>query len=494
MDRFRSILTLVAAATIAGCNSSSVVVPPPISPAKPIAHVIIMMQENRSFNNIFAGFPGADTALSGACKPAKWCKTGTAKLKPVTLETTNVYGAGTDIDHSHQGSAYPSGYRGGFVEECDFDSATGVCRNDGFDKIRHGEAGTGAVAKTYPYAYVERSETKAYWDFAKRYALADHMFFSQTAASFISHQVILSGTVALNSNESLTDQPNDTPWGCDGQYGETTPVLKANGKYIQFGPFPCFTEYPSMADVLDPAHVSWKYYVDAELSGSGNAGDFSGDVWNGYDAIAKVRCKTWKLPIKEPNDCHGYGADWIHISTPNGSIFRDIKGGTLPAVSWLIPSLKDSDHPASGCSGGPRWVSSVLNAIGGSKYWDSTAVILLWDDWGGWYDPVPPPQTNYTSLGFRVGTVVISPWARPNTVVHTQYEFGSILKFIEQNFGLGSLHTTDETSTSIADMFNFSQKPTKFVPEAPLPPKATCHSQNGVTAQQIIEHDGGVPE
>jgi len=95
----------------------------------------------------------------------------------------------------------------------------------------------------------------------------------------------------------------------------------------------------------------------------------------------------------------------------------------LPAVSWVIPSLKDSDHPASGCSGGPRWVSSVLNAIGQSKYWNSTVVIVLWDDWGGWYDPVPPPQTNYTSLGFRVGTIVISPWARPNTVVHTQYEF-----------------------------------------------------------------------
>ncbi|MFZ0681590.1 MAG: alkaline phosphatase family protein, partial [Candidatus Cybelea sp.] len=243
-----------------------------------------------------------------------------------------------------------------------------------------------------------------------------------------------------------------------------------------------------------PAHVSWKYYVDRELSPTGNTGDFSGDVWNGYDAIAKVRCKTWKLPIKGPNDCHGYGPDWGNISFPNSSVFSDIKGGTLPAVSWVIPSLKDSDHPQSGCSGGPRWVSSVVNAIGESKYWNTTAVIVLWDDWGGWYDPVPPPQTNYTSLGFRVGTVVISPWVRPNTVVHTQYEFGSILKFIEQNFGLGSLHTTDETSTSIGDMFDFSQKPTKFAPEEPLPPKATCSNGSGVTAQQIIKDDGGVPE
>ena len=91
--------------------------------------------------------------------------------------------------------------------ECDLDSATGVCRNDGFDKIRFGAEGSGGPAIPYPYAYVERSETKAYWDFAKRYALADTMFFTQTAASFISHQIILSGTVPLNSHESLTDQP-----------------------------------------------------------------------------------------------------------------------------------------------------------------------------------------------------------------------------------------------------------------------------------------------
>jgi len=470
VGRFRAIAAWTAAAAIAGCNSSNAI--PNQSPTlHPITHVIVMMQENRSFNNLFAGFPGAMTAMSGPCLPAPWCKSGTLKLHPVTLETTNHLGLGTDIDHSHNG----------FKIECDLDTS-GDCRNDGFDKIRHGETGEGELAKTYPYAYVDRSETKAYWDFAKRYALADNIFFTDTASSFIAHQIILSGTVRLNSDESLTDEPDDEIWGCDAFPYTTTPVLRKDGKEFTNGPFPCFTEYGTLADLLDAAHVSWKYYVAPVY------GDFSGDVWDGFDAIAKVRCNTFTPPEK----CQGQGADWkAHMSFPNTTFFSNLKAGTLPAVSWLIPQLAESDHPASGCNHGPHWVTSVVNAVGESKYWDSTAIILLWDDWGGWYDPAPPPQTNYTSLGFRMPMMVISPLARAATVVHTQYQYGSILKFIEENFGLGSLDTTDATSTSIGDMFDYNQRPARYVRE-PLPSERICTGHP--TAQQIIQHAGGVPE
>ena len=261
---------------MAGCNSTSVVPGPSPAQQHPIKHVIIMMQENRSFNNIFAGFPGATTALTGACLPAhgegkKWCESGSAKLKPVSLESTGQLGLGTDIDHSHNG----------FKIECNLNSS-GVCQNNGFDKIRFGESGVGGFAMLYPYAYVERSESKAYWDFAKQYGLADQMFFSQTASSFISHQIILSGTVQINANESLTDQPDQQPWGCDAPPGTKTPILKTDGKEYFNGPFPCFTQYESIAELLDAAKVSWKYYV-AAVEGS----DFSGGVWNGFDAIKK---------------------------------------------------------------------------------------------------------------------------------------------------------------------------------------------------------------
>jgi phospholipase C len=120
---------------------------------------------------------------------------------------------------------------------------------------------------------------------------------------------------------------------------------------------------------------------------------------------------------------------------------------------------------------------------------------LLWDDWGGWYDPVPPPQTNYTSLGMRIPMILISPYAKPHYISETQYDYGSILRFIEETFNLGSLGTTDATANSLADSFNPKQTPNAFKP-APLPPASSCadtETPPGMV-QQIINHDGGVPD
>ena len=457
------IAVLTSALIWAGCSGSITGTPPPnrsLPPSStPIQHVVILLQENRSFDNVFAGFSGADTVMSGPCEPAPWCKRGQkVPLKAVTLETTDIQGLGTDIDHSHNG----------------FEIEYNHGKMNGFDKIRFGAEGTGLPAKLYPYAYIERSETKAYWDFAKQYTLADHMFFTATASSFIAHQQIIAGTTRLNAHESLTDQPDGMPWGCDATVGTVTAIIKTNGQVNEFGgPFPCFTQYGTMADLLDAANVSWKYYVD---NYKGKGSDFSGLVWNGFDAIKKIR----------------YSPDWKkNVSEPNTNVINDVKSGSLPAVSWVIPTLADSDHPASGCNHGPHWITSMVNLIGKSKYWNNTAIVLLWDDWGGWYDNVPPPQINYTSLGFRVPMIVISPYAKPHLISHTQYDFGSILKFIEENFGLGSLGTSDATATSMADMFDFSQSPTAFTPE-PVPGTIFCHPPS--STQAIIEHDGGVPE
>ena len=304
------------------------------------------------------------------------------------------------------------------------------------------------------------------------------MFFTDTASSFIAHQMILSGTVKLNSHESLTDQPDAQPWGCDAPPGTQTAVIFKSGKVIEPAhkglPFPCFTQYGTIADLLDKANVSWRYYVDA-FEGSKDA-DFSGGVWNGYDAIEKIR----------------HGPDWKkNMSMPNTTVFTDVKSGKLPAVSWVIPSLADSDHPASGCNGGPRWVTSIVNAIGKSKYWDTNGddrnvgrLGRLVRSRAAGADQLHEPR--HARADDRDLAVVAA-----NTVVHTEYQFGSILKFIEQNFGLGSLHTTDATSTSMGDIFNFNQSGITFKPE-PLPQKSNCGGS--AYTREIIEHDGGVPE
>ena len=291
------------------------------------------MQENRSFNNIFAGFPGAQTALSGPCRPkgqaAKWCPADhMIALHSVHLRT-GTPDFGIDIDHSHSG----------FQIECNL-NASNVCAMDGFNLIRYGESGQSGFAKTYAYAYVDRKETAPYWRLAQQYTLADKMFLTDTASSFIAHQLILSGTVRINDHESLTDQPFTTPWGCDAPAGLTTPFLLRDGRVI-IPPskisFPCFTQYRTIADLLDAKSVSYEFYVMQGLDAKAPNYDFSGAAWNGFDAIKKFR----------------YSSDWKnHVSVPNTNIFKDLKGGTLPAVSWVIPTLFDSDHPASGCNGG----------------------------------------------------------------------------------------------------------------------------------------------
>jgi phospholipase C len=284
---------------------------------------------------------------------------------------------------------------------------------------------------------------------AQQYVLGDHMFPTQASGSFTAHQDLIRGGTELNSYETLIDFPTDGPWGCDAPPGVTTSLLTSSQQYLKDqGPFPCFT-YETMRDLLDAQSVSWKYYTPAITT-------HGGDLWNAYDAIQQVR----------------EGSEWTtNISSPETNIFKDISNNALPAVSWVIPDGQNSDHPAQQEWGihkdtGPSWVAQIVNAVGESAYWNSSAIVVVWDDWGGFYDHVAPPQLDYTGLGFRVPLLVISPYAKPGYVSHTQYEFGSILKFVEQTFNLGSLGTTDVRATSIGDVFNFAKGARAFKPIA----------------------------
>jgi len=393
----------------------------------PIQHVIILIQENRSFDNLFATFPGADGATKGLMKLPSGGDTY------VTLKKANLK---EQCDPGH-------GYKG-FVQSVDGGKMDGFALNGNKCSGNH----------TEPYQYVKPSQIKPYWTMAQQYVLADHLFQTQGSGSFTAHQDLIAASTILNKAQtnSIVDYPTTSPWGCDAPGGTKTSLLEWTGSALLYrynkGPFPCFT-YETMRDVLDAKSVSWKYYSPPVYQNVGA-------IWNAFDAIKAVR----------------YGSEWgTNVTDSNTQIFTDITNNQLPAVSWVIPDRIDSDHPQSPGDDGPAWVASVVNAVGESSYWSSSAIVVVWDDWGGFYDSVAPPfSDHWGGLGLRVPMIVISPYAReqvsgtPGYISKTPYEFGSILKYVEETFNLSSLGTTDKRATSIGDSFDYSQPPRAFTP------------------------------
>jgi phospholipase C len=390
----------------------------------PIQHVIVIIQENRAFDDLFATFPNATGATEGEMET----KSGDM---PIALQEVNLI---QSCDPTHSYNSWLRAYDGGKLDGFNLEGASGTCKNKATD----------------PYQYVNPQQIAPYWTMAMQYVLADEMFQTQRSGSFTAHQDLIAGSTLLNKarTRSLIDLPTHEPWGCDAPPGTKTSILRYSSKgglsyHANAGPFPCL-KYETMRDLLDAANVSWRYY-SPPVQGA------SGDMWNGFDAIKAVRD----------------GPEWgVNVTDSDTQIFTDITDGALPAVSWVIPDGSDSDHPGK-VDNGPSWVASVVNAIGQSSYWSSSAIIVVWDDWGGFYDNVAPPFTDeWGGLGFRVPMIVMSPYAlgggSTNYVSHTQYEFGSILKFIEGTFGLGSLGTTDARANSIIDCFDFTQQPRTF--------------------------------
>jgi phospholipase C len=207
-------------------------------------------------------------------------------------------------------------------------------------------------------------------------------------------------------------------------------------------------KYSTLRDLLDAGSVSWKFYAMPVQKESGpKHGDTAG-IWSGFDAIKAVR----------------YSDEWRQNVTRGSSvILSDISKHQLPAVAWVTPDAVNSDHPQEKSDTGPSWVASIVNAVGESTYWKSTAIVVLWDDWGGFYDHVPPPQPfNWQGgPGFRVPMLIVSPYVKAH-VEHTVYEFGSVLRFIEDNWNLGTLGKNDAHSTSIRTAFDFSMKARTF--------------------------------
>jgi phospholipase C len=393
----------------------------------PIRHVIVIVQENRTFDNLFASsiladggpYPGADTSQSQTVDG------NTVHLKAVPFE----YPA--DPSHSHR-ALLGEWNRG---------------RMDGFgaDHVRS-VFGFPKPGPDFPYAYVPDSQTTIYHLLAAHYALADQNFAPRLVPTLPSHYTLVTAQSRIAGN------PNSEIWGCDAKPGTTVPIFGTGEDVITPGIFPCFDQ-PTIADLLDASHVTWKYYT-------GPYNDLTNPAVNVYEAFRKIR----------------YGPDWHrNVMTPSTAILSDIQNCRLPQVSFAMPSAVDSDHAGTLSAAGPGWVGSIYLAIAASRhvspqcnYYKDSAVIVTWDDSGGWYDHVaPPPGPNGTTWGFRIPILVLSAWARSNYdpahptampyVSHTRRESTAIIKFIEKNWTLGNLEQRDVTDDDLSDMFDYTR-------------------------------------
>jgi phospholipase C len=424
----------------------------------PIRHVIVLVQENRTFDNLFASsvlagggpYPGADTSQSAAVDGK------TVGLNSVSFE----YPA--DPSHTHPA----------LLGEWDDGKMDGFENDKVYAPIGFARAGPG-----FTYAYLPANETAIYHVLAARYALADRNFAPRLVPTFASHYTLATAQSRLAGN------PNSSIWGCDAHLDARVPIFGVGETIIKPGVFPCFDQ-TTIADLLDASHVTWKYYTGPYYASVDQA-------VNIYEAFRKIR----------------YGPDWRNVVTPSGRIMADIANCRLPSVSFVMPNRLDSDHAGSLSSAGPGWVGSIylalirtIRAAPSCSYYRNSAILLTWDDSGGWFDHVAPPQgPDGTTWGFRLPIVAISAWSRSNYdparphatpyVSHAVRESTAIVKFIEKNWALGNMGQRDATDDDLSDMFDY----TRAVPVPPLS-EASIEKLIRMTRFQlaIAEHDGRV--
>ena len=441
MTRFRVCLMFVLLSTagfllsLNGCGGSAKSRPPG---SQPIQHVVVIFQENRTPDNLFHDpvliARGADIASSGVNSQGQ-----TILLSPVDLGTTGSNPQNYDLNHAHL--AFVSMYDGGKMDGADLISCSPP-------------ANCPPNAHPNPqFMYVNPSDVQPYFALAEQYTFGDRMFQTNQGPSFPAHQFIISGTSAPTATSNLFAAENPSGGaGCIAPAGSTVALIDSSGKESS-SQYPCF-EHPTLSDLLDAKGISWRYYTPS-----------AGSIWTGPDAIQHI-CQAQT----QNGQLVCTGGAWGNVIIPQTQVLTDIANNQLAAVSWVIPNGRASDHPESNDGSGPSWVASIVNAIGNSSYWSNTAIIITWDDWGGWYDHVAPPQVLLKcaqwgcgyAYGFRVPLIVVSPYAQAADISHTPHDFGSILRFIEETFGLPSLGYADAYADDLSDCFNFNQTPLKF--------------------------------
>jgi phospholipase C len=384
----------------------------------PIKHVVFLIMENRSYDNIFGAFPGADGASVGYDRGVQ---------RPLEL---------AELQRAHD---LPHCYN------CNVASVNEGAM-DGFNQTD--------MADAYAYTRFEREQIEAYWTWAKRFVLTDRFFASAMGPSFPNHMF----TIAATSGGALDNPWQPGPylsemqqegyaksWGCDIARGGYAEIIDPEGFLVKVPP--CF-DFETEGDLLNAKGIPWAYYAatNAQL----------GYIWSAYAAIDRYR-----------NDPEL----WSNHIRPVDDVVRDIRAERLPPVTWVTPRFQLSQHPEYNFCWGQNWSIAVVNAIMRSEAWKDTLIVLTWDDYGGYYDHVPPVPLDDFGLGIRVPTLILSPYAKRGFVDSTMYEFSSVLRFIEDNWGLTQLTKRDRRADNLTAALDFDQAPR---PPLPQPLRTDC--------------------
>ncbi|MEX1046251.1 MAG: alkaline phosphatase family protein [Actinomycetota bacterium] len=372
----------------------------------PIKRVVYLMLENRSFDNVFGAFPG----VNGATRGNRYGKQVPLTPCPPWLPD--------DLPHDY-----------GFAL---------FCVNGGeMDQFAYTPS---AASMSFAYSQLAKETVPNYWHWAENYVLSDNFFASALGPSYANHLFFIAGdsagTFDAPQNTHLVDLPGggkSKSWGCDSAANAYVLVKEKDGSLRRRRP--CFN-LETVGDQLLDRDIPWRYYAPDP--------DQVGYIWSAYTSIKRV------FHDEELWERH------IH---PVDRVLDDIHAGDLPPVSWIVPRYELSDHPPWNSTHAHNWVTEIVNGIMEGPMWKNTAIFLTWDEWGGFYDHVPPPELDKIGLGVRVPMLVISPYARRGMIDKKLGEFSSPLKFIQDNWGMPHHTPRIRQTHNFSHAFDFDRKP-----------------------------------
>jgi phospholipase C len=384
-----------------------------IPPAGPgihmIQHVIVIMQENRSFDSYFGTYPGADGTPAGTCIPDP--RTGSCVRPFHDSDQANLGGphgadsAAVDVDGGRMDGFVKAARDAVFTQFCLRDPTVPFCADpDSAQQVM---------------GYHDAREIPNYWRYAQDFVLQDHMFEPNLGWSLPSHLSTVSAWSATCADPA-------EPLSCHSDLQQSEEV----GGRDQLNTVPHFA-WTDLTYLLYKHGISWAYYV---------APGTQPDCDDGAPSCPPKRQRVgtpeiWN-PLPDFLTVHQDG-QLGNIQSSN-NFFAQARAGTLPAVSWVVPNNANSEHPPALVGTGQAWVTSLINAVMSGPDWSTSAIFLAWDDWGGFYDHVAPPIVDADGYGLRVPGLVISPYAKKGFIDHQTLSFDAYVKFIEDDFLGGS--------------------------------------------------------